>query len=281
MTVYPGYPTVSQNDVDFETIDLEFDAESGRGTLVLDRPESLNALSNPMLDDLVDALEAFRGLDDESDRATVRAVTIEGAGDDAFCVGADLKQIVRGDEEFPGKTGAGHRTFDAIEAFDAPVVAKIDGHCLGGGLELAMACDFRIASDESTFGQPEIHLGIFPGAGATKRLPELVGRSRAKKLMMTGVTIDAETALDDRLVDAVHPAGELDDEVDEFVSELVTRAPLAVRAVKDVVDASRDLDGRAANYYAMEAYGALRTSEDHRRGLDAFFEDSEPTWTGT
>jgi enoyl-CoA hydratase/carnithine racemase len=265
---------------DFETLEWHFDSERGVGRIVLDRPDSLNALSNGMLTELTEALGRFERRDEESGGVAVRAVAIAGGGDDAFCVGADLKEIARGDGEFPGKTGAGHEVFDAVERFPAPVLAEVDGYCLGGGLELAVACDFRFASGDSTFGQPEIHLGLFPGAGATHRLPDLVGANRAKELMMTGDTIEAGQAIADGLVDRVYPSERFADACREFLDTLADRPPLAVRGIKDVVDTTGHLDTEAAENYATHAYRRLAESEDHRRGLEAYFEDEEPEWVG-
>lgn len=267
-------------DTEFETLEWTFDSETGVGTVAIDRPDALNALSSRVFDELNDAFEAFERRDERAGGVAVRAVVVEGTGEEAFSVGADLKEIGRGDADFPGKTGRGHDTFGAIEAFEAPVVGQIDGYCLGGGLELAMACDFRFASERSTFGQPEIHLGLFPGAGATHRLPDLVGRSRAKELMMTGERIDAERAAEEGLVDYVHEASELDGAVAEFVETLAARPPLAVRALKDVVDTTAHLDTEASEQYATWAYRTLLDTEDHREGLTAFFEESDPEWKG-
>lgn len=263
-----------------DTVDWAFDEETGVGTLTLNRPDSLNALSKQSHADITAALDAFESLDEESladDRGVaVRAVVFEGAGDRAFCVGSDI------DDFHAVRPGVFDFTtmYNDVEAFPAPTVAKIDGYCLGGGFELALACDFRIASERSSFGFPEIDLGIIPGDGGTQRLPPLVGPSRTKELCMTAERVDAADAEAEGMIDYVHQQDELDDAVAAFADRLREHPPLAVRTVKDVVNTSLETGLRVGRYYERRAGSALTQTRDHEEGVAAFEEDREPEWKG-
>lgn len=259
----------------FETIDWQFDEQDGIGRIVLDRPDSLNALSAELRRDIADGFAAFELLDDESDGVAVRAVVVEGAGDRAFCAGADL-------DEFDGNAVAQMRPSEeqfAPHEFPAPVIAKIQGYCLGGGLELALLCDFRIATPDSQFGMPEVDIGTI-SSGALQRLARILGPSRTKELGMTGAYLDGETAAAEGIVDRVVAPGDLDDEVDEFAEELASKAPLAVRAVKRAVHMAQETGHDDGWLYEHTLSAALTTTRDHEEGIDAWDEDREPDWTG-
>lgn len=264
----------------YETIEWAFDDTSGIGTLTLDRPDSLNALAQQSHEEISDALDRFEALDRESlaDSAgiEVRAIVLEGAGDQAFCVGSDIENF---QEVHPGVFDF-TEMYNDLEAFPAPTIAKIDGYCLGGGFELALASDFRIASERSTFGFPEIDLGIIPGDGGTQRLPPLVGPSRTKELCMTGERLDGLQAEAEGIIDYVHPAEQLDQAVSDFTERLRAKPPLAVRAVKDVVNMSLETDMRVGRYYERRAGSQLTQTRDHEEGVRAFEEDREPDWEG-
>lgn len=263
-------------EMNFETIRWSFNEETGVGTIVLDRPDAMNSLSTQLKSDIVAGFDAFAKVDDEADGVAVRAVVVEGAGEKAFCAGADINEFR---EVTPG-------VFEMVEAIKAPeqcpapVVAKIDGYCLGGGLELALACDFRIANDRSTVGQPEVDLGIIPGGGGTQRLAALVGPSRAKYLCMSGTHLEADTAAEDGILDAVHPADELDAAVDSFLTEIVEKPPLAVRTVKDVVNVSQEVGMQEGRMYEKRATDGLKNTADHAESVEAFAEGREPEWQG-
>lgn len=266
---------------DFETIDWAFDEETGIGRITLDRPEKLNALSNQLYDEVIDGLEAFKELDDESlyeadEGVAVRAVVFDAAGAKAFSVGADVENF---EANRPGVFVL-DEMFDVVDAFPAPTIAAVDGYCLGGGLELALACDFRLASEDSEFGSPEVNLGLIPGGGATQRLAIIAGPSRAKELCMTGDRIDAEAALDDGIVDYAFPGDKHDDAVEDFAHRLTDQPPLAVRTVKDEVDTSRNASLRVGRYYERRAGSGLLETDDHEEGVRAFQEDREPEWHG-
>ena len=169
---------------------------------------------------------------------------------------------------------------DAVASCSVPVVAKIDGYCVGGGLELALACDFRIASERSEFGFPEIDLGLVPNGGGTARLATLVGPSRTKELCMTGEFVDAARAATDGIVDRVYEADSLDDEVREFVDTLASKPPLAIRVVKEIVDETNELGLRDGLAYEHRASLPLYYTDDYEEGVAAFTEDREPEWQG-
>lgn len=267
---------------DFETIRCDLDRDRGVGRVVLDRPDVLNAMDERTYDAVAAAFERFEVADREGDGVTVRAVVLRGAGEEAFSTGADVSGFGdTAESSYPHVDRRWDRMMDAVAGFDAPVVAQIDGYCVGGGLELALACDFRLASERSELGFPEVDLGIFPSAvGTTQRLPRLVGASRAKELCMTGEFIPAEEAAADGLVDRVHPAAELDDAVDEFVGTLAGKPPLALRAIKDTVDRAAELPLSQGTEYEYRAYLPLLETEDYAEGAAAFEEDREPEWQG-
>lgn len=260
----------------YDTTEWSYDEDTGIGRILLNRPDSLNALSRQLRDDVVAGFRAFDEIDDDSDGVDVRVVIIEGAGDRAFCAGADIT-------EFEGKNPGVFEPsplYDVAEQFGAPVIAKIDGYALGGGLELALACDYRIASERSTVGQPEIDLGFIPGGGGTQRLAVLVGPSRAKELCMLGTHIDAEQAAEEGIINYVHPTDDLDDAVDEFANDLAEKPPLAVRAVKDVINMSQEMGLREGRRYEQRANDTLRETHDHQEGAAAFVEKRDPEFKG-
>jgi enoyl-CoA hydratase/carnithine racemase len=260
----------------FETIQWSFDDETGIGRIVLDRPDVLNALSLQMRDELEAAFERFRRIDDDGPGVDVRVVVIKGAGDRSFCVGSDINEI---DRHEPGKFTLGE-VYDLPAEFGSPVVAKIDGYCIGGGLELALACDFRFASEGSQLGFPEIHLGIIPGGGGTQRLAQLIGPCETLRLLVTGEFVSGSEAAALGVVNKA-PAGEdLDDAVAAFTETVAGNAPLAVRAAKDVMTTYNELDFHAGRRYERRASLSLRKTEDHAEGVDAWDDDRDPEFVG-
>lgn len=264
---------------DFDTIRWRFDADTGIGRIVLDRPDKLNAMSQRMLAEIPAAFDRFDALDREGEGVSVRTVVVEGAGDRAFSPGVDVDEI--GDEQYPHTASSFRDALFAVQEYGAPVVAKIDGYCLGGGLELALLCDFRFASERSELGFPEVDLGIFPSAvGTTQRLPRIVGRSRAKELCMTGEFLSGPQAQADGLVDYAPAAEDLDGRVREFAETLASKAPLAVRAIKDTMNRSADVSETQGTAYEYQAYLPLLHTADAQEGMDAFAEDRDPEWEG-
>jgi enoyl-CoA hydratase len=245
-------------------------------TVTLNRPNVLNALNLRMLDELY---EAFRELDrDES----VRAVILTGAGPKAFAAGADIAELNALPSARAGEAQArkGQALTRAIERLRVPVIGAVNGFALGGGCELAMACDIRVASENARFGQPEVNLGILPGYGGTQRAPRLVGEGMAMYLCLTGEMIDAAEALRSGLVQKVTPPDGLLPEAHRIAGLIATKAPLAVSAAKRaIVDGARlQLD----DALALEAllFGQTVTSEDFREGSQAFLDKRPATFTG-
>lgn len=261
---------------ELETVNWSYDEGTGIGRIVLNRPEAHNALSEQLKNDIVEGFSMFDDIDDEGEGVNVRTVILEGAGDKAFSAGADITEF---DERNPGIFDP-TKAWDTAEEFPAPVIAKIDGYCFGGGLELALACDFRIASKRSEVGLTEVNIGLIPGGGGTQRLAEIVGPSRAKELCITGEHVPAEEAAEDGIVNYVYPAEELDDEVHDFAVQIAQKAPLAVRAVKDVINMSQEMQLEEGRMYEHRACLNLFQTEDQKEGARAFAEKRDPKWSG-
>lgn len=259
-----------------DTVEWAFDDSSGIAHIVLNRPDSLNALSSQLRDDIVAAFHECERVDEAADGVTVRAVVVEGSGEKAFSAGADINDF---EGSRPGLFEPSP-IYDVPEAFGAPVIAKIDGYCLGGGFELALACDILVASERSTVGFPEVTLGLIPGGGGTQRLARLVGTSRAKELTMTGARLSAREAAEEGILTHVVPAAELDDEVDELAHRLADQAPLAVRSLKDVINKSQEMGLREGWHYEHRVIKLLHETADAAEGRAAFAEDREPRWQG-
>jgi enoyl-CoA hydratase len=236
-------------------------------TITLNRPQSLNALNTALLTELKAALEAA-----DAD-ADVRVIVITGAGDKAFCAGADIAEIRDKKPEAAGEWSKWVQgILTGIEQIGKPVIAKIQGFCLGGGLELAMACDFRIASETAIFGQPEVNLAIIPGGGGTQRLLRLIGKPKAMELLMTGQQIDAVEALQLRLVNTIVPVDELERTVDELINKLLSKSPSTLGILKDVMNKGTEMDLEHALQYEAEGFEAALKTEDARERLKTFAE---------
>jgi enoyl-CoA hydratase/3-hydroxyacyl-CoA dehydrogenase len=245
-------------------------ALSERGVLSLefDRPDALNALN----DDLVAGIEAaLEAVDDD----TVRCVVLSGVGS-AFSAGADVSVF----ESLDPVEGTDWTVFGTLAEVPQPTVAKIDGPCLGAGLELAMACDIRLATARSSFGQPEIRLGFVPGGGGISRLQRLIGPGRAKELVFRGHRIDAETAARWGLVNRAVPADEFADAVEAVVADIAGGPPVGLRAAKRVFDSGADASLSAGLLLESQAFGLLLTTDDVAEGVAAFEADREPEFEG-
>lgn len=250
-------------------------AVEGRiATLTINRPDKMNALNGPTRRALREALAVIETND------TVRVVIVTGAGDKAFIAGADIA-------EFEGRAPMDQframdapTVFDALDAFPKPVIAAINGYCLGGGCELAMACDIRIASDRAKLGQPEVNLGILPGAGGTQRLPRLVGLGTAYRLLYTGELIGADEAHRIGLVDGVVPAAELMGHVRKLAGAIAEKSPVALRLIKEAVRASvrAPLDEGLRLEHTL--FGLAFSSADKAEGVKAFLEKRPAEFTG-
>ncbi|SEW04003.1 enoyl-CoA hydratase/isomerase family protein [Halobacterium jilantaiense] len=251
-----------------DTVDLT--VEDGVATITIDRPESLNALNVPTLHALEDAIEAAEDED-------ARALVLTGAGDDAFVAGADISYMVDMDTaEAQAYAELGHGVASAIEEFPAPAVAAINGYAFGGGMELALACDLRVASERALLGQTEIDLGIVPGWGGTQRLPRLVGDETARRLIYFGDRLDATDAYEEGLVGEVVAHDELDDHVADLAADLAAQPATALRAAKEAINASHETNLAAGLDFEARAWAGLFGSHDQREGMQAFLDDRDP-----
>ncbi len=256
----------------FENIILE---KRGRVAMIrVNRPEKLNALDILTRREIVGAFEQLR-VDPE-----VRVVVITGAGDKAFIAGADIN-------EFAGRTALqqreimrNSRAFDVMEDFPKPVIAMINGYALGGGCELAMACDIRIASSRARLGQPEIKLGIIPGGGGTQRLPRLIGEGKAMELILTGDMISAEEALRLGLVNYVVAPEELETKTMELADKISEMSPVALMAGKQAVKNAARLDLRSGLEAEIDLFSLTFSSADKEEGVRAFLEKRKPEFQG-
>ena len=244
-------------------------------TIILNRPAALNALNDRLLSEL--ELIVRETATDPS----VRAVVITGAGEKAFCAGADLSELSKMTSEAAGGLSRRiQRIFNDLEAMRKPVIAKINGFCLAAGLELALACDIRIATATAVFGLPETTRGLIPGAGGTQRLPRLIGKTKALELLLTGERIDAAEAAQLGLLNAVVPVYELDRSVDNLLTKLRAQSPVALGILKDAVNTGLELDLEQALEYEANCFEAAFDTEDAREGLAAFVEKRKPEFVG-
>jgi len=247
----------------------------GVATVTLDRPDARNALNAQLRTELKDVAAAI-------DDSGVRVVVLTGADDArAFVAGADVSELRDRNAIEQREASKRPRVYEVVDDLRQPVIARINGHALGGGSELAQACDVRIAHERAKLGQPEINLGIIPGGGATQRLPRLVGEGQAMRLILSGELIDAEEARDIGLVDVVCEDEEtLDEEVYGLAESMAEKSPVALEIGKKAVKASSRMDLEAGIEYEAELFTALFSTEDKNEGMDAFFEDREPEWEG-
>jgi len=256
-------------------VPVAFEARDRVALLTLDRPDRLNTLSPDMLEDLIARLGEV-----EADEG-VGAAVITGAGDKAFSAGADVS-LVREASPLEARAFAarGHRAFDLIESMSTPVIAAVNGYALGGGCELALACDIRVASDRAQIGLPEVTLGIFPGWGGTQRMPRVVGPGRAKELILTGRRVGAEEALSIGLVERVHPHEELVERAVELAAEIASRPGWAVAAAKAMINRAGDGDQAGNLARELDLFALAFATEDQREGMAAFFEKRAPRFRG-
>jgi enoyl-CoA hydratase/carnithine racemase len=251
------------------------DVRDGLATITLNRPGAANALSMELAAAIGHALSRVRT------DASVRAVILTGMGGKAFCAGADLKERrVMTLEETRSFLRSLNGVVDAVAAFPRPVIAAINGAAFGGGLELALACDFRLAAEGAELGLVETRLGIIPGAGGTQRLARIVGLAAAKELILMGRRIGAARAKQLGLVSEVVPAGELLAAAGRLGAELASAGPLAVTQAKRAIDGGFDLPLPAALAHERECYEVVLESEDRNEGLASFAEKRPPKFTG-
>ena len=259
-------------DNSYETLLVE---RRGRvAVITINRPQKLNALNIQTRAEGAAALEELR--EDES----VRVVVITGAGEKAFVAGADIA-------EFEGRTAVSQRDvmtarslFTAVDTFPKPVIAMINGFCLGGGCELALSCDIRVASETARFGQPEINLGIIPGGGGTQRLTRLVGEGKAMELILTGDMIDAQHAYNLGLVNLVVPAADLEARTMELANRIAEKSPVALRMAKEAVKTAARANLDEGLRREIDLFALTFSSQDKDEGVRAFLEKRKPDFKG-
>ncbi len=256
---------------EYETILMS--VESGVGTITINRPDSRNALNTQVLGDFRAALAEFRHDD------SVGVVVFTGAGDRSFAAGADIGEL-REKTMLDALASTMQEVYDEIEGYEKPTIAAVNGYALGGGCELAMACDIRVASENARFGLPEVTLSIIPGAGGTQRLARLVGKGKAIEMILTGRMIGAEEALRVGLVTQITAPESLLQAARETAGDILKKGPLAVRLAKLAVHAGFETDQKTGLVIERLAQAVLFTSEDKREGTSAFLEKREPDFEG-
>jgi enoyl-CoA hydratase len=272
-------PTETPQPADRRFLSVVFPASGSDGPiagvalLTIERPDVLNALSFDLLDDLADALA---GLDADP---RCRAIVLTGSGTRAFAAGADIRELAT---QTPISLLVEDRfaAWDRIAATRTPVIAAVRGFALGGGCELAMSCDLIVAGDDAQFGQPEINLGVMPGAGGTQRLTRAIGRARAMDLVLTGRTITAAEAEAMGLVSRLVPADQTLEVALQLGATIASKAPVAVLAAKEAVRLAEELPLSAGLRHERRAFFALFASDDQGEGMAAFVEKRRPEWKG-
>ncbi|KLE17155.1 short-chain-enoyl-CoA hydratase [Clostridium sp. C8] len=250
-----------------ELKNIILEKEGNLAIVTINRPKALNALNSETLKDLDLVLENL-----ESDK-NIYCVVLTGAGEKAFVAGADISEMKDLSEEEGKEFGLlGNKVFRRLEKLDKPVIAAISGFALGGGCELAMACDIRIASERARFAQPEAGLGITPGFGGTQRLPRLVGEGKAKELIYTCAMVKADEALRIGLVNKVVPLESLMDEARAMANLIIANAPIAVKLCKDAINRGMQVDMDSAIVIEAEDFGKCFSTEDQKEGMTAFIE---------
>ncbi len=256
----------------YDTIILE--PEGSIAFLKVNRPQALNALNRKVISELVAVLE-------EIEKGVMpKVLVLTGAGEKAFVAGTDIVEMEHL-SSFEAREFAisARLAVDKVANLDRPVIAAINGFALGGGCELAMACDIRIASEKARMGQPETSLGIIPGSGGTQRLPRLVGVSRAKQWVFTGEVIDARTALETGLVDKVVPPDQLMEEARKMALAIATKPRIALALAKSAINRGIDMSLQEGLSYEIECFAQCFSTKDQKEGMKAFSEKRKPHYT--
>lgn len=260
-----------------EFSEIIYAKKEGIARITVNRPEKRNALNMAARAQMAEALR-----DVEQD-PEVRVLVLSGAGGKAFVAGSDLQELAArgalGMAEFASTLG--QRFYTRFEELPKPVIAMIDGLCLGGGLELALACDLRVASERSRFGAPEMFLGIMPGSGGTQRLPRLIGYGKAKEMILTGEPIDAAEAHRIGLINRLVPPERLEEETLAVARSLMRHSPLALKWAKQAINTTQETGLRVGLAFEALAEALLFTTRDREEGIRAFLEKRPPRFTGT
>jgi len=249
---------------------LIYEVKDGIAIITIHRPAALNALNCELMDELICVFHEVESSED------VKAVILTGEGK-AFVAGADIAEM-HGLSAIGGKAmmWKGHVLMNLIESVEKPVIAAVNGFALGGGCELAMACDIRVASEKAKFGQPEVNLGIIPGFGGTQRLSRLVGKGMAKYLIMTAEIISADEAYRIGLVEKTAPPEELLETAEKIAKTIMGKAPIAIASAKTTINTGLNLDMPTASRFELESFTAPFSSEDKKEGMGAFLEKRPP-----
>jgi len=239
--------------------------------VIITRPKALNALNYATLEELKSVFSGF------AENSEVKVVIITGSGEKAFVAGADIAEM-KDYNVLQARTFGrlGQTVFSLIEKAPQVVIAAVNGYALGGGCELAMACDMRLASTKAKFGQPEVSLGVIPGFGGTQRLPRLVGKGRAKEIIFSGNMIDANEACRIGLVNRVCEPEQLMDEARALAADILLRSQTAVAFAKQAINTGGNMDDESAFFYESELWGACFSTEDQQEGMDAFLNKRRP-----
>ncbi|HUR69638.1 MAG TPA: enoyl-CoA hydratase-related protein [Candidatus Thermoplasmatota archaeon] len=256
-------------------VNLRVERDGPIAILTVDRPKALNAMDQATLAELSDAARAL-----DAD-AGVAIVIVTGAGEKAFVAGADITQMAHfGPREAEDHARKGQAAMSAFERMRKPVIAAVNGYALGGGLELALACDIRIASENAQMGLPEVSLGVIPGFGGTQRLARVVGEGRAKELVLTGRRVKADEALAMGLVNKVVPQAQLLETAKQMARDILANGPVAVRLAKQVIHEGLSVPLDAGLLLEEKAFGLVFATHDQKEGMKAFTEKRKPSWKG-
>lgn len=257
---------------DYETISIE--KRDSIAVLTINRPDKLNALSSKV------HTEGVHILDELKNDKEIRVVLIRGAGEKAFVAGADISEFAGASPVQQRDIMNSRSLFTVLDTFPKPIIAMINGFCLGGGNELAMACDIRIASDKSRFGQPEINLGIICGGGGTQRLTRLIGESKAMEMILTGDMIDAQTAFNYGLVNYIYPVDELEAKTMELADKIAEKSPIALQMSKEAVKFASRSNIDEGLRREIDLFAICFSTEDKQEGVSAFLEKRKPIFKG-
>ncbi|MGQ9647243.1 MAG: enoyl-CoA hydratase-related protein [Thermodesulfobacteriota bacterium] len=259
--------------MEYKNILLSFEGELG--VLTINRPKALNALNMETLQ------EIQMGMQEVKNNHACKVLILTGTGDKAFVAGADITEM-RGmnSMEALNFSKLGHMTLKMIQDLDRPVIAAVNGYALGGGTEIALACDFIYASESARFGLPEVTLGIFPGFGGTQRLPRLIGKGKAKELIYTGKMVTAQEAYQLGIVNRVFPQASLMEETRKTASQIAGNGTVGIRLAKMVIDAGFNMDLTEACSLESYAFSFGFTTEDQKEGMTAFIEKRKPNFKG-